>query len=358
MARILIAEDDEQNRDAMKIAVGDVDKAWKILVASDEVEAKTIVRLQLKKGDPVDVVLSDLDMRKPDGGMTLIREVRALDPSIMAILYTSKEHLLDRYGAFEIGAFDVVEKTIRGKAAITELIVKTKAALAFRESARRMAFLRRYFDPKVFEAIQRNPSQLKLKQATVTICFWDVRGFSTMCEILKEYPERIGDFLREYCDMVAQTIFKYEGVLDKFIGDGVMALFGALDSTGQTEEAAALAAVKTAIDVREQFAALLQTWKPKLERDVPRAFEIGLGCGIHTGRVLVGNAGTSFRDQYTALGAHVNLTSRIENRALAGEILLSQTTESRVHGRFPLKEQDKKISDIKNIQGEYRIYLA
>lgn len=357
MPRILIAEDDDHNREAMKLVIGAADKTWKIMTAHDEAEAKAVVKQQIKKGDPVDVVLTDLDMRASDGGMTLIREVRTLDPRIMAILYTGKEHLLNRLEALEIGAFDVVEKTIRGKTAITELIVKTKAALAFRESARRVDFLRRYFDPKVFDAIERNESQLKMQQRIITICFWDVREFSKMCQTLTEYPERIADFLRAYCDMVAQTIFKHDGVLDKFIGDGVMALFGALDSAGQTEEAAAIAAVQTAQEVREQFPTVLEAWKLKLKFDVAASVEIGVGCGIHTGRALVGNAGTSFRDQYTALGPHVNLASRIENRARSGEILLSQTTEARVHDVFLLKEHGE-ITNVKNIEGTFRIYLA
>jgi len=109
--------------------------------------------------------------------MTMLQEARRLDPSVMAILFTAKEKSLDRYAAFEFGAFDVVEKNIRGTAAVREINIKARAALQYREWSQRINFLRRYFDPKVFDAIHNDPSVLALSQRTVTICFWDIRGF-------------------------------------------------------------------------------------------------------------------------------------------------------------------------------------
>jgi adenylate cyclase len=89
----------------------------------------------------------------------------------------------------------------------------------------------------------------------------------------------------------------------------------------------------------------------------PQKIEIGLGCGIHTGDVLVGNVGTDFRDQFTALGPHVNFAQRIEARAKGGEILLSQSTEARVRSAI-LAERVGEISDVKNVPGEFAIFAA
>ena len=83
----------------------------------------------------------------------------------MAILFTAKEKSLDRYAAFDYGAFDVVEKNIRGAAAVREINIKARAALRYRGWSQRVNFLRRYFDPKVFEAIERDPSVLFGKAA-------------------------------------------------------------------------------------------------------------------------------------------------------------------------------------------------
>jgi len=88
---------------------------------------------------------------------------------------------------------------------------------------------------------------------------------------------------------------------------------------------------------------------------VPDKIEIGLGCGIHTGEVLVGNVGTEFRDQFTALGPNVNFTSRIESRSKASQILISQSTEARVRGAVKIV-RDSEISEIKNIPGTFVLY--
>ena len=80
----------------------------------------------------------------------------------MAILFTAKEKSLDRYAAFDIGAFDVVEKNIRGTSAVREINIKARAALRYREWSKKINFLRRYFDPRVFDIIDRDPSLLAI----------------------------------------------------------------------------------------------------------------------------------------------------------------------------------------------------
>src|SRR5579863_4813157 len=310
MPRVLIVDDEIENRDALKLALGDANPTWDILTAACETEGRDLVKSQLDKREPIDVVLTDLVMTNEKSGMKLLQEIRTLDPLIMAILFTAKEESLDRYAAFDLGAFDVVEKNIRGTAAVREINVKTRAALGYREWSRRINFLRRYFDPKVFDTVEKDPSLLDLKQRTVTICFWDIRGFSRLCESLKAHPSLIAGFLREYSETVARTIFAQRGLLDKFIGDGVMAIFGVLNNGGNDGAADALAAVYSALAVRPKFEELVARWMAQWTLYTPQTIEIGLGCGIHTGEALVGNVGTEFRDQFTALGPNVNFASR------------------------------------------------
>jgi class 3 adenylate cyclase len=275
----------------------------------------------------------------------------------MAILFTAKEKSLDRYAAFDCGAFDVVEKNIRGTAAVREINIKARAALRYREWSQRVSFLRRYFDPRVFDAIERDPSVLAIKQRTITICFWDIRGFSRLCEILKAHPTLIAGFLKDYCDAAARMIFDQNGLLDKFIGDGVMALFGVLNKTDDQGKADAVAAVRAALDMRSKFGPLVNRWMEQWTLYTPQKIEIGLGCGIHTGEALVGNVGTDFRDQFTALGPHVNFAQRIESRAQSGEILMSQSTEARVRSVMTTSPAGD-ISDIKNIPGQFSLFAA
>jgi class 3 adenylate cyclase len=354
MARVLIVDDEQENRDALRLALGDENPAWQILTASSEAEGRATIEQQLERREPVDVLLTDLVMGTEQSGMNLLQEARRLDPLVMAILFTAKEKSLDRYAAFDYGAFDVVEKNIRGTAAVREINVKTRAALRYREWSQRVNFLRRYFDPRVFEAIEREPALLAVRQRTVTVCFWDIRGFSRLCEILKAHPTLISDFLREYCETAARVIFNHDGLLDKFIGDGVMALFGVLNHKDDDGKADALAAVSAAVDLRTAFEPLVTKWMQQWTLYTPQKIEIGLGCGIHTGEVLVGNVGTEFRDQFTALGPHVNFAQRIESRAKAGEILVSQSTEARVRPSV-ISSDAGEISDVKNIPGEFKL---
>src|SRR5947199_4606118 len=172
MARILIVDDERENQEALKLALGDENPTWVIFTAANDEDGCKILKEQVGKGEPIDVVLTDLVMGTDDSGMNMIIEARKIDPLIMAILFTAKEKSLDRYAAFDYGAFDVVEKNIRGTSAVREINIKTKAALRYREWSQRINFLRRYFDPKVFETIERDPTILSLAERTITICFW------------------------------------------------------------------------------------------------------------------------------------------------------------------------------------------
>lgn len=357
MSRILIVDDEKENRDALVLALGDENPSWEFFTAADEVEGGNIIQAQQSKREPIDVVLTDLVMTTEQSGMEMLRKARQSDPLIMAILFTAKEKSLDRYDAFDCGAFDVVEKNIRGTAAVREINIKARAALRYREWSQRIGFLRRYFDPKIFDYIERDPSVLSLKLRTVTIAFWDIRGFSMLCEILKEHPTLVADFLKDYCETAARTIFDYGGILDKFIGDGVMALFGILNHAEDEGKADALKAVQSALSLVGKFDGLLSKWTEQWSLYTPHRIEIGIGCGIHTGDALVGNVGTDFRDQFTALGPHVNFAARIESRATSGQVLISQSTEARVRSGISSTVAGE-ISDIKNIPGTFKIFAA
>jgi class 3 adenylate cyclase len=357
MPRVLIVDDEIENLNALKRALGDENPTWEILTAQTEAEGKQVLGKQRAERLPIDVVLTDLVLESEErGGMNVLQEAKRADPLVMAILFTAKEKSLDRYAAFDYGAFDVVEKNIRGTAAVREINVKTRAALRYREWSQRISFLRRYFDPKVFAAIERDPSLLAIKRKTLTIVFWDIRGFSRMCEILKAHPDLIADFLRDYCETAAKAIFAHGGVLDKFIGDGVMALFGVLNHRDDEGRDDAAAAIQAALELRGGFTKMVEERMEKWQMYAPDKIEIGLGCGIHTGEALAGNVGTEFRDQFTALGPHVNFASRIEARSGPGQIVISQSTEARVRGGVFKVSKVGEVSDVKNMPGTYSLY--
>jgi len=217
--------------------------------------------------------------------------------------------------------------------------------------------LRQFFDPKLLEVISGDKSVLTIATRPVTIGFWDIRRFTDLCESLKAHPDQIAGFIQEYYHAAAETIFKHGGILDKFIGDGVMALFGVLDKKKDTYEAS-LAAVSAAIDLRNRFDKIVKKWNKNWRLIIARKIEIGLGCGIHSDpQVLAGMVETDSRCQYTALGPAVNLTSRIEQRAKAGEILMSITTAAHIEKKIEIRPAGE-ISDIKGIEGTYNLFAV
>lgn len=141
--RILIVDDERENRDALVRALGDENPNWVIQCSASEDEGRATLAAQLENGDPVDVILTDLVMTSEQNGMNVLQEARRLGPFVMAILFTAKEKSLDRYAAFDYGAFDVVEKNIRGTTTWRELNIKARAALRYREWSQRISFLRR-----------------------------------------------------------------------------------------------------------------------------------------------------------------------------------------------------------------------
>lgn len=139
------------------------------------------------------------------------------------------------------------------------------------------------------------------------------------------------------------------------MGDGVMAIFGALNGKDKEGKQDAVAAIGSAIELRSEFNKIYSKWLTEWKLYSPQAINIGLGCGINTGDALVGNLGTDLRDHFTAIGPQVNFAQRIESRAQKNQILISSTTSARIDDHYKLKLTET-ISDIKNIPGNFEIF--
>lgn len=357
MSNILIVEDEKANSDAYRRALELNMPSINVKTAENEEHAAKIIEME-----HFDVVITDLAMIDDKSGMRVLACAKEKDPLIMVIVITAYADKMDRYAAFENGAFDCIAKSTPGLKTTDEIVAKTKTALFFRsmlkeqiESQKKIDILKRYFDPKVFSKIESNNEVLNLKSRTVTIIFWDIRGFSKACEILKAHPQTIAEFLKDYFKLASNIIFKHNGVLDKFIGDGVMAIFGSLNGRDKDGIQDAISAALASLELKKEFTGLLNQWIDRWKLYSAQTIEIGLGCGLHTGECLVGNVGTDIRDQFTALGPDVNLAARIEARSGKGQILVSSTTHARLSGKFNFKDSDV-ISDIKNIPGDYKLY--
>jgi len=193
-----------------------------------------------------------------------------------------------------------------------------------REKRRIRNMFSRYVSSQVVEVILKNPEKISLvgERRKVTIFFSDIRGFTSFSE--KIQPEEVVKILNEYLNKMTDIIFSYQGTLDKFIGDAIMAIWGAPYYFEDHAEKAVSAAIK----MKKEIDVLMDKWKKE-----GRSFK-GVGMGINTGEVVVGNLGSDKFVDYTAIGDEVNLSARLEEMAKPGQILVSENTFNIVKDRF------------------------
>jgi len=203
-------------------------------------------------------------------------------------------------------------------------------------------------------ADQRRVQKTEVK--LLTVVFWDIYGFSNLCHILKTSPETLIEFLNEYYREVEKVVSANRGNVDKFMGDGVMALFGleGHDNDDGTDDA--ISAVNAALNLKDSFQQIKSKWLKIWERKVTEKIDIGLKCGISTGEVIVAKVGT---EKTTAIGSVANYASRFEGLAKDSQILLSQTTNSRVKDKFfSYPDKIKNLQHSKNFGGVTECYLV
>jgi adenylate cyclase len=196
--------------------------------------------------------------------------------------------------------------------------------------------LARYVSEDIVQQVIQagNAAGLSSQRKKVTILFADVRGFTNFSE--QSSPEQIASFLNKYFEEMIEAIFKNHGHLNKFMGDGLMALFGALRDDEFQEEHA----VQAAIDMRTALAALKSGWAASEDAAERTISLLEIGIGINTGLAVVGNIGSKKRMEYTAIGDAVNLAARLEQSTRDYpdvDILLSEYTYVATRSRFLFK---------------------
>jgi adenylate cyclase len=176
---------------------------------------------------------------------------------------------------------------------------------------------------QVAEHVMANAGDLALGgvRREVSVLFADVRGFTSYSE--KHSAEDVTRTLNEYFQVVVEVIAAHEGVLDKFIGDGIMVVFGA--PAPQADHA--LRAVLTGLEMQAALNSL------NLKRAQRGDDPIAIGIGVNTGIVVSGNLGSIERMEFTVIGDTVNLAARLEGRAAQGQVLIGQNTYDKVRDR-------------------------
>ena len=234
---------------------------------------------------------------------------------------------LDPFSAFKPDDLELIS-AVAAQTAIAVENVRAHERLAKEEVAR--ANYSRFLPEYVVKQMLENPESFKLGGVTqtITVLFADIRGFTRISE--HAAPEQIVQLLNRYFSAMTDIIFAHGGTLDKYLGDGLMALFGAPTVTPKDAAnaiAAAVAMQRRMLSINDELRA----------EGFP---EIGIGIGLHTGEVIVGYIGSERRSEYTAIGDAVNTSSRLESNAKAGEILVSEVTAQAARSRYQLAPRD------------------
>ncbi|MGA7976457.1 MAG: adenylate/guanylate cyclase domain-containing protein [Nitrososphaeraceae archaeon] len=225
------------------------------------------------------------------------------------------------------------------------------------ENQKILTRLQRQIDSAVIEYLS-NPHAPSIQNKILTIVFWDISHFSNLSEKLKQYPELIAMFLNEYLAMAIPIIHEYGGVVDKIMGDGLLAYFGFTEHRDD-ESHGAINAIFAALKLKRSFRTVKRNWTDVWKAIINSDIDVDIKCGINTGNVLVGLTGSTERDQFSVIGTHVNLASRLEGKAQNDQVIISSYTLAEIKGKFDVETiiitEEEKIKSFENISEYHKV---
>lgn len=291
-----------------------------------------------------DLIVADL-MMPLVSGLDLIRMVRESEnlKGIPIILLTAKVDEDTRIEGVEQGADAYLGKPFNDR----ELLALVHNLLALKENERRVkelnsylteSVLKRFLPPGMVQKAARGELQLDLtpEPRLITILFSDIVGFTQMSNNLRS--RRVAEILNEYLDAMTQAVFEHSGTVDKFVGDAIIAIFGAPEECSPNEQVInALAAAK---QMQRSLISLNEKWQ---SQGLP---EVKFRCGIHQGTAVVGMFGNAERSDYTAIGPSVNIAARLQEASEPNRILVSAAVADYLNDDEIIKYQPLKLKGI------------
>ena len=328
---ILIADDNPLNVDVLRARLAA--QHYELVTAEDGEQA-----LAAALEHRPDLILLDVDMPKLDG-LEVCRRLRRDGslPFIPIIMVTAKVDSADVVAGLEAGSDEYLTKPIDGAALVARVksMLRIKAlhdtvqaqtveltewnrTLEQRVAAQvqeieRVTGLKRFLSPQIADAILSAGSDriLESHRREITVAFCDLRGFTAFAETAE--PEELMGVLREYHAALGELIFRFEGTLERFAGDGLMVFFN--DPVPCADPA--LRAVRMAVAMRDRVTVLAGQWQK-------RGHRLGFGMGIALGYATLGRIGFEGRFDYGAIGGVTNLAARLCSEAQPDQILISQ----------------------------------
>jgi adenylate cyclase len=359
---ILVVDDNEFNRDVLSRRLSR--KGFTVDTANDGFQA-----LEWLAHKHCDLVLLDIMMPGMSGIEVLetVRETRD-GTELPIIMATAKDTRDDIVGALRSGANDYVTKPLDFPVVLARVNTQIDMKRAYdrvrnlvAEVERRNDFIRsvfgRYLTDDIAETLLDSPEGLNMggERREITILMADLRGFTNLSSHLE--PEKVVTLVNNFLSEMTPVIIKYGGTIDEFIGDAILALFGA----PRAMDAHAGNAVACAVEMQAAMRAVNELNR---QTGLP---ELATGIGINTGEVIVGNIGSEQRAKYGVVGHHVNFTARIESFTAGGQILVSDRTLQSCEGLLETRgemsvrpkgfDEDVQIHDVCGIGGPYGLKL-
>ena len=329
-ATILVVDDLPQNVRLLEAVLAP--RGYAIATATSGREA-----LERLASDPIDLVLLDIVMPEMDG-YEVCRALRAdAATRFLPVVMITASGEQEKVAAIEAGADDFIAKPFDQ----AELLARVGSLLRIKryhdtieaqaaelaawnrqleqrvqdqvEELERMGRLRRFLSPQLAELVvsSGDESFLTSHRREITVVFCDLRGFTAFAETVE--PEDLMLVLSQYHTALGDLVHRFEGTLERFIGDGLMVIFN--DPLPCPD--AAQQAVRMAVAMRGRVAQLGEEW-------TRRGYRLGLGVGISQGHATIGQIGFEGRSDYTAIGSVTNLAARLCGEAEPGQILISQ----------------------------------
>lgn len=317
-----------------RIMMVDDDKAFLMLVShllgknNFEVEVVSDSKIAYKKiiEFSPDLIILDVQMPGMDGETLLKILKKSKLTCHIPVIFLSGVSKPERIKAsLDMGAEDFLTKPIHPNLLRTKI---EKVMERIQQTSYIHNIISRYLGPNVAQLLLKEPEKLSVKgiRRPIASLFADIRGFSSIVETME--PEEVVNLLNHVLSDFSDSIFSTGGTIDKFLGDGIMAFWGAPLACEEME----CHAVEAALLMMEKNKAFNQ------ERRYPGGLEIQIGIGISVGNAVVGNIGSERRSDYTVIGESVNVSCRLENMAKPGQILSTKEIYEKIKDKFICNE--------------------
>jgi adenylate cyclase len=330
---IAVVDDEEGIRDVLRVFLED--EGYYVTTVSTPAEILTLAREQ-----SIDAFIVDIEIRGEDG-TELCRNIRAIEAHartpILCITGNDSPDILLR--AFNAGADDFLQKPMNMVSLLARIRIQLQKTDYFNKLERARLMMKRYLSPRVAMLAEEYSETGKVpvpEEMQVAICFTDIRGFTALSESMD--PVKLFASLSAHLRGQIETVYQFGGYVDKFNGDGLMAVF---DGTDMVEKCCLCA---------------LSIMEETTKSNPSSGGEFPIGIGIHTGRVVIGNIGSETHLDHSAVGTNVNLAARLCGYAQPETIIVSDAVREIMLHKPGLEFVDPREVQIRGVSHLVKIY--